>query len=65
MVALLKSEHHRVRYKVRRINTLETPRNNVAFGDGGFYAFRDKTTRQKWPVSTQTVFPKRLILSIR
>ena len=64
LVALLKSEHDYVRSNIHRINTLGAQRDNVASDSGGFCAFRDKTTHQKWPVSTQSVFVKRLILSI-
>ena len=44
MVALLKSEQEHVRNNVSRINGLGTLRDHVVLGQGGFYAFRDKTT---------------------
>jgi hypothetical protein len=64
MVALVKSSHEYDSSKANQINAIGAKRENVAFVYGGFYAFRDETTRQKWPVSVQTDFSKRLILSI-
>jgi hypothetical protein len=58
MMALRKSKHHHVRSNVNRIKTFGIQRANGAFDDGCICIFRDKTTRQKWPVSAATVFEK-------
>jgi hypothetical protein len=64
MVALAKSSHEYDNSKANQINAIGAKRENVAFVHGGFYTFCDETPRQKWPVSTQAIFSKRLILSI-
>jgi hypothetical protein len=64
MIALVKSEHAYVCSNIHRINILGAQGDNVASDSGGFYLFCDKTTHQKWPVSTQSIFAKSLILSI-
>src|SRR5262245_13080022 len=43
-VALLKSEHEPVRSTGSYLNALDTLRGRVVRGQGGFDAFRDKTT---------------------
>jgi len=64
MFALRQSKHSDVRSNVNRINSFGAQQGNVAFDDGCIYVFCNKTTRQKWLVSAETVFAKKIIISI-
>ena len=64
MVALLKSEHEPVRSNINHINALDTLRGHVVLGHGGFCAFRDKTTIERWLVSVRATFSKSFMLSM-
>ena len=56
IVALRKSEHESVWSNVKQINVLDIPYNRDVLCHDCFYAFRDKTTLERWRVSVWAIF---------